>query len=104
MKNKLFWIGAFSYFVGDLITTYVGLSVGAIELNPFMKTFPFMILAKLGALLFMFGAFKYIEYLSISTKNEKTGESLKKLIYGELVILGVGVGILNNVMVIKGYI
>ena len=104
MKNKLFWLGALAYFVGDLLTTYIGLSIGAVELNPFIKMFPIMLLAKLGVLMFMFGVFKYIEYLSIKTKNERFGEAMKKIISTELVVLGVGVGVINNILVIGGFI
>lgn len=107
VKNKLLWVGVLSFFVADLITTYIGLSVGAIEMNPFIKTFPFMFMAKVGALIFMFGVFKYFDYLSIKSSNRTfmtATEILKKFIVIELVVLGVGIGVINNIIVIRGYL
>lgn len=105
MKNKLFWVGASAYFIGDIVTTYVGLKIGAIEMNPFIKTFPFIFLAKAGALLLMFVVLKYLDYLSLRNSSKlliDTSDTMKRFIALLLVSLGVGVGIINNSLVIMG--
>lgn len=105
MKNKLFWIGAFAYFIADIITTAIGLSLGAQELNPFIKTLPFMLFAKVGVLLFLFGVLKYFEYLRIKSEHKMIVNSsivLKNIITIFITVLGVGIGIINNSIVILG--
>ena len=103
MKNRLFWIGVFAYFVADIITTSIGLSMGYQELNPFIKTIPFMIFAKFGVLLLLFGVFKYFEYLRIKNDNStiiKTEVIMRRIIIFILLVSGVGIGIINNSLVI----
>ena len=107
MKNKLFWVGAFAYFVADLITTAIGLHLGAQELNPFIKTLPFMIMAKAGVLVFLFGVLKYFEYLRIKSEHKMIIESsiiLRNFVIAFMVIVGVGIGIINNTVVIGSMI
>lgn len=104
MKNKLFWIGAFAYFVADLITTAIGLSMGAQELNPFIKTIPFMLFAKFGVLMFLFGVLKYFEYMRIKSGDKmiiKSSKILESFIICFMAFIGVGL-VINNVIFIVG--
>lgn len=104
MKNRLFWIGAFCYFIADIITTAVGLSLGAQELNPFIKTIPFMLFAKFGVLMFLFGVLKYFEYIRIKSSHKIMIESSKVLesfIICFMAFLG-AVLVINNIIIIGG--
>lgn len=107
MKNKLFWIGAFAYFVADLITTAIGLYLGAQELNPFIKTLPFMAMAKAGVLIFLFGVLKYFEYLEIKSEHKMIVHSsiiLRNFIIAFVGFVGIGIGVINNIIVIGSMI
>ncbi len=107
IKNRLFWLGAFAYFVGDLITTAIGLQVGAQELNPFIKSLPYMVLAKVGVLLFLFGVLKYLEYMKLKSEHQmiiKSSNILHKFIVLWMASLGIGIGVINNIIIIRGFI
>lgn len=107
MKNELFWVGAFCYFIADLITTSIGLSMGRPELNPFVKTLPFMLFAKAGVLMFLFGVLKYFEHMRIKSGDKLTIETSRRLesfIIVFIAFIGIGIGVINNVLSIGGLI
>ena len=103
MKSALFWLGAFSYFIGDVITTAIGLHVGAVELNPLIKSLPYMVLAKVIVLIFLFSVLKYFEHVKRISNDayvSMIGNTMETTIVCILVFLGLGIGIINNLYVI----
>lgn len=101
-QNKLLYFGIFVYAFLDILTTYIGLSLGAQELNPFIKTVPLMILAKVVVVFLIIGAWKYLVFMKETSKKPsiiKTSDLMRKVIV--FIILFVGLAAFgNNVIII----
>ena len=75
-------------------------------MNPFIKTIPFMVFAKFGVLMLLFGVLKYFEYIRIKSEHKLIINS-SKILHSAIVlfmaVLGIGV-VINNSIVILGEI